>query len=103
MDKKEKNTVCFSIENEYLKKLKNISETKGPSSARIIEKAVEEYLKNINTDNNTEVNDKKFQMCFYPPSEIYQKLKHVAKDEGRSVSSLVSLIVKTYIRNTEES
>ncbi|MBU1014780.1 MAG: hypothetical protein KKG99_17435 [Bacteroidetes bacterium] len=98
---KDKTTVCFTIEKSYSDKIKHISNTKGPSSARIIERAVEEYLKNKNPVDVHE-DEKKKQMCFYPSDETQDKLKRVAKDEGRSVSNLVSVIVKNYIRDEED-
>lgn len=101
MVKKDKNPVCFSLGNSYWEKLNNIAETRGPSRARIIEKAVEEYLQAKNSTNSGET-EKKTQICFYPSSEAYTKLKQLANDEGRSVSNLVAFIVKTYIRNGEE-
>lgn len=94
------NGVCFTIQKNVAEKLKYISETKGPSSARIIEKAVEEYLKNKDPKGREE-DKKKKQLCFYPSDELNKKLKLVAQDEGRSVSNLVSYIVNTLIKNSE--
>ncbi len=91
--------VCFTIEKTTAEKLKSISETKGPSRARIIEKAVEEYLKNKDPKGREE--EKKKQLCFYPSDEVNKKLKLVAQEEGRSVSNLVSYIVNTLIKNSE--
>lgn len=91
-----KNTVNFTIENSYTEKLKHISETVGPSNARIIEKAVEEYLKSKDPKGIEPEKDKK-QLSFYPSDETFNKLQLVAQEESRSVSNLVSYIMKNFI------
>lgn len=93
----EKYTVCFTIEKSFVDTLKSISETRGPSSARIIERAVEEYLKDKDPEDIEEEKTKK-QMSFYPSEEVYKKLIKTAMEEGRSVSNLVSYIIKKHLK-----
>ena len=96
-----KNTVCFTIEKSIADQLKKISESKGPSNARMIENAVEDYLKNKKPSGLKPDNEKK-QLSFYPSDETLIKLKLVAQEEGRSVSNLVSHIVKNSIMETNK-
>lgn len=82
-------------------KLTHISKTKGPSRARIVENAVAAYLKGKEPGENVKA-EKKNQMCFYPTDEMRDKMQQIAKEEGRSVSSLVSYILKEHLKNMEE-
>jgi predicted DNA-binding protein len=91
-----KNTVCYSIENSYANQLKILSKLNGPSQSRIVEKAVEDYLKNSNLSDAIPDEEKK-QLSFYPTDETLNKLKIAAQVEGRSVSNLVSYIIKKFI------
>lgn len=96
-----KKGLCFSMEESYVDKLKHISKTKGPSSARIVENAIAAYLKGKEPAESVK-EEKKIQMCFYPTEEMRDKMHQIAKEEGRSVSSLVSYIVKEHLKNMGE-
>jgi metal-responsive CopG/Arc/MetJ family transcriptional regulator len=98
MSKPQDRAIGVTLEKSIADTIKKMSETSGPSTSRIIENAVENYLKDKQISGQI-IHEEKTTMHFYPDMKIKEKLQIVAQAEGRSVSNLVARIVKQFIEN----